>query len=155
MYLNKAFIYGNLTRGPELKALPSGAKVAEFGVATNRVYKDKDGNNREEAEFHNIVSFGRQAEVIAQYMKKGSGMFIEGRIRTRNWEAKDGSGKRYKTEIVADRIQFGPRPAGGGGGSWQGKQKTTASPEENDTPKESADVIEYPEENIKPEDIPF
>lgn len=156
MYINKAIIYGNLTRDPELKALPSGSKVAEFGVATNRVYKDKDGNNREEAEFHNIVSFGRQAEVIAQYMKKGSGIFVEGRIRTRNWEAKDGSGKRYKTEIVADRVQFGPRPAGGGvgGGNWQERQKPAASA---DAPlaKEGADTIEYPEENIKPEDIPF
>ena len=155
MYLNKAFIYGNLTRDPELKALPGGGKVAEFGVATNRVYKDKDGNNREEAEFHNIVSFGRQAEVIAQYMKKGSGIFIEGRIRTRNWEAKDGSGKRYKTEIVADRVQFGPRPAGsGGGGNWQERQKPAASVDAAPA-KESADTIEYPEENIKPEDIPF
>ena len=108
MYLNKVFLYGNLTRDPELKALPNGGQVAEFGVATNRVYKDKEGNKKEEAEFHNIVSFGRQAEVIAQYLKKGRPVFLEGRIRTRSWEAKDGSGKRYRTEIVLDGFQFGP-----------------------------------------------
>lgn len=154
MYINKAILYGNLTRDPELKALPSGAKVVEFGMATNRVYKDKDGNNKEEAEFHNIVSFGRQAEVIAQYLKKGSPIFLEGRIRTRNWEAKDGTGKRYKTEIVIDRFQFGPRPAGAGGGagSWQGREKSNTTASE---PKDSGEAIQYPEEDIKPEDIPF
>lgn len=152
MYINKAILYGNLTRDPELKALPSGAKVVEFGMATNRVYKDKDGNNKEEAEFHNIVSFGRQAEVIAQYLKKGSPIFLEGRIRTRNWEAKDGTGKRYKTEIVIDRFQFGPRPAGSGGGSFGGKARLDAGAGE---PKDSGETIQYPEEDSKPEDIPF
>ncbi|TSC84589.1 MAG: single-strand DNA-binding protein [Parcubacteria group bacterium Gr01-1014_17] len=162
MYINKAILYGNLTRDPELKALPSGAKVVEFGMATNRVYKDKEGNNKEEAEFHNIVSFGRQAEVIAQYLKKGSPIFLEGRIRTRNWEAKDGSGKRYKTEIVIDRFQFGPRPAGaGGGGNWQSPHRRpaeeagvrSASAEAHD--QNAGETIQYPEEDIKPEDIPF
>ncbi|MDP3661397.1 MAG: single-stranded DNA-binding protein [bacterium] len=153
MYINKAILYGNLTRDPELKALPSGAKVVEFGMATNRVYKDKDGNNKEEAEFHNIVSFGRQAEVIAQYLKKGSPIFLEGRIRTRNWEAKDGTGKRYKTEIVIDRFQFGPRPAGGGVGSFTGKARPDVSA--GGELKDSGEVIQYPEEDIKPEDIPF
>ncbi len=154
MYINKAILYGNLTRDPELKALPSGAKVVEFGMATNRVYKDKDGNNKEEAEFHNIVSFGRQAEVIAQYLKKGSPIFLEGRIRTRNWEAKDGTGKRYKTEIVIDRFQFGPRPVGasGGAGNWSGREKSNAPASE---PKDLGETIQYPEEDIKPEDIPF
>ena len=154
MYLNKALIYGNLTRDPELKALPNGGKVAEFGVATNRVFKDRDGTNQEEVEFHNVVCFGKQAEVVGQYLKKGRGVFIEGRIRTRNWEAKDGSGKRYRTEIVVDRFQFGPRPPGeGSGGAWQGRKKTT-SPESQE-PKDSGEAIQYPEEDIKPEDIPF
>ena len=94
MNINKVFLYGNLTRDPELKALPSGSQVAEFAVATNRVYKDKNGAKQEEVDFHNIVAFGRQAEVIGQYLKKGRPIFIEGRIRTRRWDAKDGSGKR-------------------------------------------------------------
>src|SRR3989344_2757360 len=106
MYLNKALIYGNLTRDPELRALPSGSHVASFGVATNRVYKDKEGRQQEATEFHNIVVFGRQAEVAGQYLKKGRGVLIEGRLQTRSWES-DGR-KNYRTEIVADRIQFGP-----------------------------------------------
>ena len=154
MYINKAILYGNLTRDPELKALPNGGKVAEFGLATNRSYKDRAGNQKEEVEFHNIVSFGKQAEVIAQYLKKGRGVYIEGRIRTRNWEAKDGSGKRYRTEIVVDHFQFGPRPAGEGSGAWQGRAKS-AQPSEASEPKDAGETIQYPEEDIKPEDIPF
>lgn len=155
MYLNKALLFGNLTRDPELKALPSGSKVAEFGLATNRTYKDKDGNKKEETDFHNIVVFGRQAEVIAQYMKKGRPIYIEGRIRTRNWEAKDGSGKRYRTEIVLENFQFGPNTAGGRGsegGSASSNQSSSAPQAPRD---ESASGIEYPSEEINAEDIPF
>ena len=72
MYLNKAFVYGNLTRDPELRALPSGAQVCSFSLATNRVYKDKDGSKKEQAEFHNIVAFGKQGELVAQYLRKGA-----------------------------------------------------------------------------------
>lgn len=152
MYLNKALIYGNLTRDPELRALPSGNKVAEFGVATNRIYKDKDGNRKEAADFHNIVVYGRQAETVAQYLKKGSGVFIEGRIQTRNWDGQDGQ-KRYKTEIVADRVQFGPRPAGGGGGNWPARGQSAAPEAKGD--EGAGEAIQYPEEESKPEDIPF
>lgn len=115
MYLNKAFIYGNLTRDPEVRSLPSGIQVTSFSIATNRVWKDKDGAKQENVEFHNIVVFGRQAETSAQYLKKGSSALIEGRIQTRSWEA-DGQ-KKYRTEIVADRVQFGPRPGGGSSAS--------------------------------------
>ncbi len=147
MYLNKAFIIGNLTRDPELKSLPSGSKVATFGVATNRVWKDKNGAKQESTEFHNIVVFGRQAETTAQYLRKGSGVLIEGRIQTRSWEDKESGQKRYRTEIVADRIQFGPK-SGGGGMSSQSETKPASKSSEIDT-------IEYPEEDINPEDIPF
>lgn len=150
MYVNKVFLYGNLTRDPELKALPSGSQVAEFGVATNRTYKDKEGNKKEEVDFHNIVSFGRQAEVIKQYLVKGRPIFIEGRIRTRSWEAKDGTGKRYKTEIVLENFQFGPSLRSGESGTRQESQ-TPSSPAN----KEEAAGIEYPQENINAEDIPF
>ena len=85
MYLNKAIIIGNLTRDPELKALPSGTKVCTFGLATNRVYKDKEGNRQENTEFHNIVVFGRTAELVSQYLKKGSQALVEGRLQTRSW----------------------------------------------------------------------
>jgi len=147
MYLNKAFIIGNLTRDPELLSLPSGVKVASFSLATNRVWKDQDGNRKEAADFHNIVVFGRQAETVAQYLKKGSSALVEGRMQTRSWNAQDGT-KRYRTEVVADRVQFGPRFGGGGAVSAAGEE----------SPADAAgdgDAIKYPEEEIKPEDIPF
>ncbi|MBI2096195.1 MAG: single-stranded DNA-binding protein [Candidatus Taylorbacteria bacterium] len=143
MYLNKAIIVGNLTRDPELKALPSGIQVCSFGMATNRVWKDKDGNKKEAADFHNVVVFGRQAEIVSQYLRKGSQVLVEGRMQTRSWDGQDGQ-KRYRTEIVADRVQFGAR-SGGGGAAGGSKEKKEVSDE----------AIEYPEEDIKPEDIPF
>jgi len=145
MYLNKAFVYGNLTRDPELRSLPSGVQVTSFSVATNRVWKDKEGAKQESAEFHNIVVFGRQAETSAQYLKKGSSVLIEGRLQTRSWEA-DGV-KKYRTEIVADRVQFGPRGGESGGGAPAVTGDSQAEPK--------GDAIEYPEEDINPDDIPF
>jgi len=149
MYLNKAIIIGNLTRDPELKSLPSGIQVTSFGIATNRVWKDKQGTRQESADFHNIVVFGRQAETTAQYLRKGSSALIEGRMQTRSWDAPDGS-KKYRTEIVADRIQFGPKREGGA--------ISSAAPTKNpgDTPDNThPDTIDYPEEEINAEDIPF
>jgi single-strand DNA-binding protein len=108
MHLNKSLIYGNITKDPELKSLQSGASVCSFSVATNRTWIGKDGKKQEESQFHNIVCFGKTAENVAQYMRKGSPILIEGRIQTRSWEAKDGS-KRYTTEIVAEQVQFGPK----------------------------------------------
>ncbi|MDO8524391.1 MAG: single-stranded DNA-binding protein [bacterium] len=110
MFLNKVFIFGNLTRDPERKSLPSGMAVVSLGVATNRVYVS-NGQKQEEVEFHNVVAFGKQAEVIAQYLKKGSSLLVEGRIKTRNWQDQQGQ-KHYKTEIIADRVQFGPKSSG-------------------------------------------
>lgn len=152
MYINKAIIYGNLTRDPELKSLPSGAQVCEFAVATNRVWKDKNGAKQESTDYHNIVVFGRQAELIKQYLHKGNGVFLEGRIQTRSWDAQDGT-KRYRTEIVADRMQFGPKSAGTTGYSQD--VQSSASAKSSDATKEEAPAIEYPEEEINSEDIPF
>jgi single-strand DNA-binding protein len=143
MYLNKAFVFGNLTRDPEVRSLPSGVQVTSFSVATNRVWRDKDGAKQESVEYHNIVVFGRQAETSAQYLKKGSSVLIEGRIQTRSWEA-DGQ-KKYRTEIVADRVQFGPRSGGA---------SAAPAPAKEDS-KESLDTIEYPDDEINPDDIPF
>lgn len=143
MYLNKVMIVGNLTRDPELKSLPSGVQVASMGVATNRVWRDKDGNRKEDTEFHNVVVFGRQAETAAQYLRKGSQVMVEGRLQTRSWEAE--GGKKYRTEIVADRVQFGTRGGGGGSGPDQASKGE----------KKDDDAIQYPEETINPEDIPF
>ncbi len=155
MFVNKVFLYGNLTRDPELKALPSGSQVAEFGIATNRTYKDKEGAKKEEVDFHNIVSFGRQAEVIAQYLKKGRPIFIEGRIRTRSWEAKDGTGKRYKTEIVLENFQFGPSVAPRNGTEVERGTDTEQKGPSTSAEKEQSSGIQYPQEEINADDIPF
>jgi len=149
MYLNKAMIYGNLTRDPEMKALPSGINVTSFSLATNRRYKDRDGNYQDAVDYHNIVVFGRQAETVNQYLKKGSGAFVEGRLQTRSWE-KDGQ-KQYRTEIVADRVQFGPRTGGEGSGTTT---PAAAAASKDDAPA-APSTPDYPEEEINPEDIPF
>jgi single-strand DNA-binding protein len=151
MYINKAIIYGNLTRDPELKSLPSGMQVCEFGVATNRVWKDKNGAKQESTDYHNVVVFGRQAEIVKQYLYKGSGIFVEGRIQTRSWDAQDGT-KKYRTEIVADRIQFGPK-SGGSTGSYNKSEDSSGAKATNK--KDDTPAIEYPEEEINAEDIPF
>lgn len=146
MYLNKVMLYGNLTRDPELRALPSGVQVASFGLATNRSYKDKDGNRQEVAEFHNIVAFGRLAEVMGQYLKKGRPVYVEGRIQTRSWD-KDGQ-KQYRTEIVVENFQFGADGGRSDGGSSTGGKAAPAK-------ENPSGDIEYPTEEINPEDIPF
>lgn len=169
MYLNKAIVYGNLTRDPEIKALLSGIQVASFSIATNRVYKDKNGARQEQSEFHNVVVFGRQAETAAQYLKKGATALVEGRMQTRSWDSE--GVKKYRTEIIADRIQFGPRTGGPGGmgsaasaggaaggseGYSSGAPKASSKKAEASAPVSgSADTIDYPEEEINPEDIPF
>jgi len=146
MYLNKALLYGNLTRDPEVRALPSGQQVATFGLATNRTFKNKEGQQQEQTEFHNIVAFGRTAEVMGQYLKKGRPVFVEGRIQTRSWESE--GQKKYRTEIVVDNFQFGPQ-AGGAGAQDRG---TTGDEGSQDM---GGDSIQYPDEEINPEDIPF
>jgi single-strand DNA-binding protein len=149
MYLNKAFVIGNLTRDPEIKALPSGMKVTSFSVATNRVWM-KDGAKQESTDFHNVVVFGRQAETCAQYLRKGQNVLVEGRMQTRSWDGQDGV-KRYRSEIVADRVQFGSKPAGGAAGLRE-EGGATAAPAAS---QDEFDAIQYPEEDINPEDIPF
>ena len=151
MYLNKAIVIGNLTRDPELRSLPSGIKVCSFSLATNRVWKDKNGAKQESADYHNVVVFGRQAETVAQYMKKGNSILVEGRMQTRSWDDKTSGEKKYRTEIIADRTQFGPR----GGGSAGGAPQTGAPKAQVEQKGEELDSIEYPEEDINPEDIPF
>jgi single-strand DNA-binding protein len=154
MYLNKAFIIGNLTRDPELKAIPSGIKVCSFSVATNRVWKDKNGAKQEAADYHNIVVFGRQAETVAQYMKKGSQVMVEGRMQTRSWDDAATNTKKYRTEVIADRVQFGTNSNGpkSGGNFDQSAGTKNSAPQSKD---EGLETIEYPEEQINAEDIPF
>jgi len=144
MNLNKAFVLGNVTRDPEVKALPSGQQVASFGLATNRFYTDQSGQKKQDAEFHNIVCFGKLADIASRYLSKGSLVLVEGRIKTRNWQ--DSSGTRhYKTEIIADLLQLGPRPASGGQSN-----KSYSAPETNQQKNEDIPIIE---ENYTPPPI--
>jgi len=149
MYINKVFLFGNLTRDPELKSLPSGIQVASFGLATNRRVKRED-KWEETPEFHNIVVFGKQADTAAQYLKKGSSLFVEGRIQTRSWDGE--KGKQYRTEIIVERFQFGPRAGGGAapGAATGGHGKPAPG-----GAKPAEGGIAYPEEDINPDDIPF
>ena len=151
MYLNKAILIGNLTRDPELKAIASGNKVCTFSLATNRVYRDASGNKREKTEYHNIVVWGKTAENVAQYMKKGSQILVEGRIETRSWDDQGTGTKKYRTEIIADTIQFGSK--GTGSSSSQSSTPKASSPKEDES--QDFDTIEYPDEQINAEDIPF
>ncbi len=163
MYLNKVFIIGNLTRDPELKALPSGINVCSFSIATNRVWKDKNGAKQENTDFHNIVVFGRQADTTAAYLKKGAMAYVEGRLTTRSWDGPDGK-KNYRTEIIADTIQFGPRGgsqggydggSGAAGGSSYAPRAASKPADDHDNPLDTLDAASYPNEEINPEDIPF
>lgn len=106
--LNRVFIVGRLVTNPELRQTPGGQSVCNFSLATNRSYTGKDGIKHEDTEFHNCVSWGKQGEVIAQYMTKGATLLVEGRLETRTWEDKEGK-KQYKTEIIVDNFQMGPR----------------------------------------------
>ena len=153
MNLNKVFILGNLTRDPELRQTPSGQAVCSFGIATNRFYTDSSGQKQKQAEFHNVVAWGRQAEIINQYLKKGSLVLIEGRLQTRNWLDQQGV-KHWKTEIIAERIQLGPRNVGAGGGGDGDNDRPSV---EQSPPKDETPIIELPEdgEEIDVKEIPF
>jgi single-strand DNA-binding protein len=125
--LNKVMLIGNLGRDPEVRSTPSGQPVATFTLATNRRWKDKGGQRQEQTEWHNIVVWGKQAEIASQYLTKGKQIYLEGRIQTRSWDDKQSGEKKYRTEIVCDNFQMlGQRggdfesaaPAAGGGGGF-------------------------------------
>lgn len=147
MNFNRVILIGRLTREPELKSLPSGYSVCSFGLATNRVFTDKTGQKQEQTEFHNIVLFGRLAEIASRYLNKGSLTMIEGRLRTRNWQDSQGN-QHSRTEIMAERMQLGPKFA----------KRTNSSEIQNKPefpPQEEIPVIEENEEEIDVRDIPF
>lgn len=153
MNLNKVFVLGRLTKDPERRSLPSGQPVASFGVATNR-YFVQNGEKKEETEFHNVVVFGKLAEIACQYLKKGSLALFEGRLRTRAWQDSSGA-KHYRTEIIAQSLQLGPRIAGQPVVSFQGKTGNTAknvSDEEIPVIEENAETNPGPKKNPIPDD---
>lgn len=160
MNLNKAMIIGNLTRDPEVKTTPNGTPVATVGVATNQVWTDQNGQKQERVEFHNIVAWRRLAEICGQYLKKGSKVYFEGRLQTRDWTGQDGI-KRYRTEIIADNMIMLDRI--GGGTQNQGGYSSNAipMPSEPMMHEPTIDINDSygnqspQEDEIKIENIPF
>lgn len=155
MNLNKIIIAGNLTRDPELRQTPSGQSVCTIGVATNRVWTNPSGQKQEAVEFHNVVLWGRLAEITNQYLKKGRLVLVEGRLQTRSWDDKQTGQKKYRTEIVAENIQFGPQGGGNFGGG--GTPTSPREPSALEQPPAEIPTVQYPadEEEIRAEDIPF
>ena len=167
MNLNKVFIAGRLTADPLLRSTASGQQVGTFSLATNRVWTNPAGQKQEAVEYHNVVVWGKQADTISRFLTKGSLVLVEGRLQTRAWDDKQGQ-KRRTTEIIAERVQFGPRSAGGGrpfdGG---GAANMTASPAADiptvnlDEPAVDGSMGGHdgstgvPQDDIKPEDLPF
>ena len=140
-------LIGNLTRDPELRKTPSGQSVANFSIATNRVYTDAAGQKKEQVDYHNIVAWGKLAEICGQYLVKGKKVYIDGRLQTRDWEGQDGQ-KKYRTEIVADNMIMLGAPGQSGGGQAN-KPAEAAGPAVADVPTQT------PDDEIKLEDIPF
>jgi single-strand DNA-binding protein len=147
--LNMVFLMGNLTRDPELRYTPNGQAVANFTIATNRVWKDAEGEQKDSAEFTDIVVWGKIAENVTNYLKKGRRVHVIGRLQTRSWEAQDGS-KKYKTEVIATDVTFLDRKDAGS--SFEG---VDATPEDDSDQVKSKKKTESKEEEINIEDIPF
>lgn len=147
MNLNKAMIIGNLTRDPEVRTTGNGANVTSFSVATSYVWTDQSGQKQEKVEFHNIVAWRKLADVCAQYLKKGSKVYIEGRLQTKDWTGQDGV-KKYRTEIMAENMIMLDRAGGQGGGAPRAQNNNYSQEPviEQDAPSE---------DEIKVEDIPF
>ncbi len=114
--VNKVILLGNLGRDPEVRSTPSGQSVANFTMATSRKWKDRDGNKQEQTEWHQIVVWGRQAEIAGQYLNKGKRIYLEGRIQTRSWDDQQSGEKRYRTEVICENFQMLGGGSGGGGG---------------------------------------
>jgi len=159
MNLNKVFIIGRLTADPKLRTTPSGQSVATFAVATNRTWMNKQNEKQEEVQYHNIVVWGRQAEVANQFLKKGGVVMIEGRIQTRSWQDKQGQ-KQYMTEIISERMQLGPRSGDfsssrSGSTSGSERDRSDGSSFKDEGKEEELPEIDIEAGEIRAEDIPF
>ena len=151
MDLNKVMLIGRLTKDVEVRATTTGKSVASFSMATNQSYLDKEGQRQEKAEFHNIVAWGKLAEICGQYLTKGKRSYIEGRLQTREWTAQDGT-RKFTTEVIADNMIILDPPSGGGGGA----PRTPYTPGTGSAPKSTRDSGgEVIEEERTLEDIPF
>jgi len=151
MDLNKVMIIGRLTRDPEVRTTPNGANVTSFSVATSFNWTDQQGQKKEQTEFHNVVAWRKLAEIVGQYLKKGSQVYIEGRLQTRSWEGQDGK-KNYRTEIIADNMIMLARPGAQSGAQPRPSETGEARPIENGAAEQKS---ELPDIQIDNSDIPF
>lgn len=166
MNLNKVQLIGRVTKDPEMKSLPSGVKVTTFSLATNRVWKDQQNQKQEEVEFHNCQAWSRTAEVIAQYVKKGALLYVEGRLQTRSWDDKTTGEKKYRTEIIVEKVELPPKAFSGQ--SSDDGSVSSSDVDFGDSPSKPAKAkvepkgyegdlgsIDYGDTAINPDDIPF
>lgn len=159
--INKVTLLGRLTRDAELKNLPSGVPVANFSLATNRVWYDQQKQKQEEVEFHNCTAFNKTAENIAKYTKKGHLLYIEGRITTRSWDDKTSGEKKYRTEVIVEEIKLLPNGRNENDGSADTTSVDFGSPSKpaHSTKAEpkgmNLDEIDYGDTNVNVYDIPF
>jgi single-strand DNA-binding protein len=158
MNVNKVILVGRLTRDPEVRTTQTGQSVTSISLATNRFWKDKNGQKQDQTEFHNVVLWGRLAEIAGQYLSKGQEAYIEGRLQTRKYTAKDGS-ERRTTEVIAENMQLGSRPQNSSSPSNNNKDFSSST---NPTTSAKATEEQIPtidldaeEEEIKIEDVPF
>lgn len=157
MNVNKVILVGRLTRDPEIRNTASGQSVASLSLANNRFWKDKNGQRQEKTSFHNVVLWGRLAEIAGQYLTKGQEAYIEGRLESRKYVAKDGT-NRYVTEVIAENMQLGSKPQGGGGSyspdtSPSAPASTSSQPS---TPEEIPTInLDDEQDEVKIEDVPF
>ena len=152
MDLNRVTIIGRLTRDPEVRTTPNGKSVASMSIATGRTWVDQSGAKQEKTEFHNCVLWGKLGEIAGQYLAKGRKVYIEGRLETRDWTGTDGV-KKYRTEIIADSVQFGPKSGGASTGEGYTPSATNATPAPTAVP--DLDTIDYGDTNVNIDDIPF
>jgi single-strand DNA-binding protein len=157
--VNKVILIGNLGKDPEVKYTPSGMAVANFTLATNERYKDKEGNWQDKTEWHNLVAFQRTAEIVGEYLKKGRSVYVEGKLQTRSWDDKESGQKKYRTEILVNDLVLlgGGQREGGEGGGYSGSRGGAKSsgfdqsgPDYDNAPPAATHSTE-----VTDEDIPF
>ena len=157
--VNKVILLGNVGKDPEIRSTPGGTLVATFGLATSDRHKDAQGNWQDRTEWHNLVAFNRTAEIIRDYVKKGSKLFIEGRLSTSSWEDKETKAKRYKTEIIVNDLSLlsGREEASGGGAGGYSRASSSSSSSANfdQRPPASAPDDYTQQAEISDDDIPF
>jgi single-strand DNA-binding protein len=146
--VNKVFLLGNVGKDPEIRSTAGGMTVASFSLATADRQKDAQGNWADKTEWHNLVAFQRTAEIVRDYVKKGTQIFVEGKIQTRSWDDKESGAKRYKTEILVNELSLLGKPGGGEGGGSYSKSSSSSS-------ASAPAAHDYPEQGITDDDIPF